>query len=71
MSIKAIAEKTIIEGTVYFDIEKDAEMRKTMQQEKNKLTTMMLAEKNKGLKTKEPTKKEKQHMHCDTMETAY
>lgn len=71
LSIKARAEKTIIEGTVYFDIEKDAEMRKSMQQEKNKLTTMMLAEKNKGLKTKEPKKKEKQQMHCDTMETAY
>jgi len=71
LSIKARAEKTLIEGTVYFDIEKDAEMRIQMKKEKNKLTTMMLAEKNKGLKVQEPKMKEKQHMHCDTMETAY
>ena len=71
LSIKARAEKTLIEGTVYFDIEKDAEMRAQMKKEKNQLTTMMLAEKNKGLKVQEPKMKEKQHMHCDTMETAY
>lgn len=71
LSIKARAEKTLIEGKVYFDMERDFQMRKEMQEEKNKLTTMMLAAKNKGLKTRTPQKKEKQYMHCDTMETAY
>ena len=69
MSISAVAEKTIIEGTVYFDIEKDQELRKQLHQDKNKLTTMMLAEKNKGLKTQPAKKDEKQRMNCDTLET--
>ncbi|WP_416448287.1 amidohydrolase family protein [Leeuwenhoekiella sp. A2] len=69
MSISAVAEKTIVEGTVYFDIEKDKQLRKDVQQEKNKLMTMMLAEKNKGLKTQPAKKEEKQRMHCDTLET--
>ncbi|RMB64018.1 amidohydrolase [Dokdonia sinensis] len=71
LSIKARAEKTIIEGTVYFDMERDAQMREEIEQEKNKLTTMMLAEKNKGLKVTEPKKKDKQHLHCDTLETIH
>ncbi len=71
LSIKARAEKTIIEGTVYFDMERDAQMRTEIEQEKNKLTTMMLAEKNKGLKVQDPKKKDKQYLHCDTLETIH
>lgn len=71
LSIKARAEKTIIEGTVYFDIEKDKELRKQVTADKAKLTAMMLAEKNKGGKTKPARRKEKQRMHCDTEQTLY
>ncbi|MDE0598881.1 MAG: amidohydrolase family protein, partial [Dokdonia donghaensis] len=71
LSIKARAEKTIIEGKVFFDIEKDKELRATVQKEKAQLTAMMLAEKNKGLKTQPARKKEKQRMHCDTEQTIY
>merc|ERR1712137_275900 len=52
LSIYAKAEKTIIDGTVYFDIERDAQLREAMEKEKNELTTMMLQAKHKGLKTK-------------------
>ena len=71
LSIKARAEKTIIEGKVFFDMKKDEELRKTVQREKAQLTAMMLAEKNKGLQTQPAKKKEKQRMHCDTEQTLY
>ena len=66
LSIYAKAEKTIIDGTIYFDIEKDLEKRKAIKQEKSKLLKMMLAEKIKGGKTVMPKKKRNQHFHCDT-----
>ena len=69
MSVSAVAEKTLIEGAVYFDIEKDKELREKVKTEKNKLTTLMLAAKNKGLKTQPAKKEEKQRLDCDTLET--
>jgi len=71
LSIKARAEKTIIEGKVFFDLKKDEELRNTVQLEKAQLTAMMLAAKNKGLQTQPAKKKEKQRMHCDTEQTLY
>ncbi len=67
LSIYAKAEKTIIDGTVYFDIDRDKQMREEMKREKNELTTMMLQAKNKGLKTKPIEKKEDELFHCDTV----
>tara|TARA_R110002012_G_scaffold319389_2_gene539690 strand:- start:78215 stop:81196 length:2982 start_codon:yes stop_codon:yes gene_type:complete len=67
MSIYTKAEKTLIEGAVYFDIERDKQNRESMKREKNELTTMMLQAKNKGLKTKPVVKKVDEHFHCDTI----
>jgi len=69
LSIYSKAEKTLIEGTVYFDIEKDKELRKEITQQKNMLTGQMLSAKNGGAKTQAATKKEDQKMGCDTLET--
>ena len=69
MSVSAIAEKTLVEGIVYFDIEKDKELEQEVAEKKNKLTTMMLGAKNKGLKTQPAKKEEKQRLDCDTLET--
>ncbi|GGX10993.1 amidohydrolase family protein [Aquimarina muelleri] len=69
LSIYAKAEKTIIEGAVYFDIEKDKVMRKSIAAEKNKLSALLLKAKNSGLKTQPAKKKEKQHFECETLET--
>ena len=41
LSIYAKAEKTIIEGTVYFDIEKDKQLRKAIQTERNRIMDTM------------------------------
>jgi imidazolonepropionase-like amidohydrolase len=48
LSIYARAEKTIVEGTVYFDREKDAEMQKKIQAERVRLIQKMLNEKRAG-----------------------
>ena len=72
LSVKARAEQTILEGTVYFDKDRDKALRKKLQEEKSKLTAMLLSDDSggagKGAK-KRPTWKDKQRMHCDTIET--
>lgn len=65
MSIYAKAEKTIIEGVTYFDLERDIKIRSEIKKEKNELINQMLQAKNKGLKTQPIKKKEKVEMHCD------
>ncbi len=71
LSIYAKAEKTMIDGAIYFDIVKDKAARKAIQKEKNELIQLMIQDKNKGLKTQTPKKKEKQHFHCDTVESIH
>lgn len=68
MSIYTKAEKTIIEGKVFFDIDEDMKKRKAIKEEKNKLIKMMLNEKMNGGKVQEPRKKESRNFHCDTEE---
>ncbi|GFD92884.1 periplasmic amidohydrolase [Alteromonas sp. KUL156] len=66
LSVYSKAEKTIIDGAVYFDIEKDLEKRKAIKAERAKLINMMLQEKIKGGKTQAPKKKTQKLFHCDT-----
>lgn len=67
MSVYAKAEKTMIEGTVYFDIVRDQQLRRQIKEERNELMSMMLLEKGKGMKTQPAKKKDKVHHHCDTV----
>jgi imidazolonepropionase-like amidohydrolase len=67
LSIYAKAEKTIIEGVVYYDIQKDEQQRVAIAKERNELIGQLLQEKNKGATTQEPKRKEKIEYHCDTM----
>ena len=69
LSIYAKAEKTIIEGVTYFDIERDKQMQKAVTKERSELINRMLLEKNKGLKTQPVKKKEKVLLHCDSMDS--
>lgn len=66
LSIYSKAEKTIIDGAIYFDIQKDLEKRKAIKAERAKLINMMLQEKIKGGKTQAPKKKTQKLFHCDT-----
>lgn len=68
LSIYAKAEKTIIEGVVYFDSQRDEEQRKAIAKERSVLIGQLLEEKNKGMITQEPKKAERTEYHCDTME---
>ncbi|WP_256259821.1 amidohydrolase family protein [Winogradskyella luteola] len=69
LSVYAKAEKTIIEGITYFDIERDKQMREAIKKEKSELINLMLQDKNKGLKTQPVKKKEKELLHCDSMDS--
>jgi len=73
LSVYAKAEKTVIEGAVYFDIEKDLQLRQAIKTERNKLIQMMMNEKSEGGKTQTPTRKDPRDFHCDTdhLEEAY
>ncbi|MCW9037077.1 amidohydrolase family protein, partial [Altibacter sp.] len=67
LSVYAKAEKTIIEGTVYFDIERDKAKRQSIAEERNKLIKMMLTEKEGGGKTRPPQRKENIQFECETL----
>ncbi|MBN4085448.1 amidohydrolase family protein, partial [Flavobacteriaceae bacterium AH-315-B10] len=67
MSVYAIAEKTLIEGVTYFDIERDKNSRNAIKKEKSELISMMLKDKNKGLKTQPVKKKDKPQLECDSL----
>lgn len=67
LSVYAKAEKTIIDGIIYFDIEKDAELRNKVKSERNTLINMMMKEKLGGAPVQTPKKKSDIHFHCDTV----
>ena len=67
MSVYAQAEKTMIEGVTYFDLEKDKAQRAAIQAEKNTLIQMMIADKKNGAPTQAPKQSMKMEFHCDTM----
>lgn len=57
LSIYAEAEETIVDGIIYFDRTRDAELRKKISSERNRLTQKMLGEKRSGVpvRTAEPS----------------
>ena len=57
LSIYAKAEKTIIEGRVFFDLEEDQKKRTAIKEERGKLIQMMLTEKLNGGELQSPQKK--------------
>ena len=67
LSVYAKAEKTLIEGAVYFDMETDKLQRKAIQEEKNKLVNLMRNEKDSGEKKKTPIKRKKRHLTCESL----
>ncbi len=67
LSVYAKAEKTIIEGATYFDMETDQQQRTAVSQERNKLIHMMLKEKAGGGKTQAPKMSKKEQMTCETL----
>lgn len=68
LSVYSSAEKTLIDGIKFFDIEEDAAMREAVQQERARLVQKMLAEKKKGGKTQPGTGRYRHLYHCDHVE---
>jgi len=67
LSVYTKAEKTVVDGIVFYDIEKEQVKKEQVQNERNELINLLLEAKNKGLKTQEPKKKVSGHYHCDTL----
>ena len=67
LSIYAKAEQTIIDGIVYYDWERDLKMRKEIQQERLRIITKMIEEKNGGAETQKAFKKKSQVHVCGTL----
>ncbi len=67
MSVYAKAEKTIIEGAVYFDLEEDLKKRDAITAERAMLINMMLQDKATGGKTQAPVQRKKPLFECETL----
>ncbi len=67
LSIYAKAEKTLVDGKIYFNIEKDKEKQKEIQSERARLISKMIAVKKNGGTTKKPASKKQINFHCDDL----
>lgn len=68
LSVYAKAEKTFVDGILFFDREKDMETRKAIAGERNRIIQKMLSEKQSGKPTR-PVREKRQYRlyHCDTL----
>jgi imidazolonepropionase-like amidohydrolase len=65
LSVYAKVEKTIVDGTVYFDVEKDKAMREAIQKERARLIAKMRGAKMSGKPTQRPARRMELELHCD------
>lgn len=65
LSIYAKAEKTIVDGVVYFDIVRDKVLRETLQKERARIIAKMRDAKNSGKPTKKPRMEERRRWECE------
>jgi len=71
LSIYAKAEKTIIDGIIYYDIDEDKKLRDDIQKERARIIQEMIAEKNAGAAVSKPKPKRPHLDTCDTIESDY
>jgi len=67
LSVYARAEQTWVDGIRYWDEQRDAEARKALAQERNRLIQKMVSAKKSGAKTAKPVKEPELFYHCDSM----
>lgn len=67
LSVYAKVEQTIIDGIVYYDWKRDLKMRKEIQQERLRIITKMIEEKNGGAETQKAVKKKSTVHVCGTL----
>ncbi len=68
LSINAKAEKTIIDGIVYYDADEDAKLRQEIKKERARIILKMIKEKQNGANTQKPGPRRPRLYHCETME---
>ena len=68
MSIYAVAEKTMIEGVFYYELDRATAQVDIIQQERNQLIQQMVVAKNGGAPTKKAPKKQAREFHCETLD---
>ena len=68
LDVQARPQITMVDGIVFFDIDKDEQMRAAVKKERQQLANEMIMAKNKGLKTQAPKQSKKTEYHCDTLE---
>lgn len=68
LSIYARVEKTFVDGTCYYDVERDEQMRLWNDKERARIIQKMLNAKEAGEPVKQPVFKQEKHFHCDTLE---
>lgn len=71
LSIYAKAEKTIVDGIVYFDRAHDQELRQRIAAERNRLIQKMLGEKKKGAPVKKAMPTREILWNCEDMESGH
>ncbi len=67
LSIYSRPEMTLVDGIVYFSLEKDQKLQAEIAAERARLITKMINEKNGGAPTQPAAKKEKHYFHCEDM----
>ncbi|HEX8516624.1 MAG TPA: amidohydrolase family protein [Bacteroidia bacterium] len=71
LSVYARVEKTIIDGTVYYDAETDIKLREELQKERARIIQKMIEEKKNGGPTQKPAAKKQKLFECDSMQEDY
>ena len=71
LSVYAKAEKTLVDGIVYYDIEKDAAMRKEIAAERTRIIQKLLEEKKDGAVTVPAKPSMKILNECETIERTH
>jgi len=67
LAVYAMAEKTMIEGAIYFDKEMDLKLRQQVAEQREMLIQQMLDEKNQGRPTQLKSSIKTEEFHCDTL----
>jgi hypothetical protein len=68
LSIYARAEKTFVDGILYYDREKEEEVVLANEAERMRLINKMIEAKNNGAGTRPVEKDEEHEYHCDDIE---
>lgn len=69
LSIYAVAEKTYVDGVLYWDIEKDAAKQKALAADEARIIQKMLEAKSKGSATQRPAPNRRRLYECESVET--